>query len=67
MPFVFTLLGKGLASFGTRLIIAFFTERMIKHVFFSLAKYITKHTDTTKDDEFVSKLEDSYDNPDGGS
>lgn len=67
MPFILTLLGKGLASFGTKLIISLFTERMIKHVFFSLAKYIAKHTDTTKDDEFIDKLEDSYDSPDGGA
>ncbi|CCA66292.1 hypothetical protein Erwinia_phage_Rouille_00052 [Erwinia phage Rouille] len=66
MPFIFALLGKGLASFGAKLLIALFTERMIKHVFFTLAKYIAKRTQTTKDDEFLDKLEDTYDHPDSG-
>lgn len=64
MPFIFTILGNVLVSVGVKLLTSLFSERMVKQVFFSLAKYVASKTETKKDDEFLGKWEESYDEED---
>jgi len=56
---------KALGMFGTNLLIALFGEPMIQWVFFKAAHWVTKLTKTTLDDEFVDKLEDTYNKRNG--
>ena len=56
---------KALGLFGTNLLIALVGEPMIQWVFFKAAHWAAKLTKTQIDDEFVDKLEETYNKRNG--
>lgn len=59
------LLVKGLALFFTNLLVVLVGEPMIQWAFFKATKWLAQKTKTTVDDEFLVKLEDSYNKRNG--
>ncbi len=51
---------KGLKKMVTKLLVSVLSEKVLKYVFFSVAKLIVKSTKTKLDDEFLATVEDAY-------
>ena len=62
MPFVIGLVVKGLTAFLTRLMVTLASEQMIAWAFFKVAESVVKSTKTTKDDEWLEKVREVYQN-----
>lgn len=49
-----------LKSFGTKLLWSMVTEKMVEWMFFKVAQMVVSHTKTPHDDEWLAKIEESY-------
>ena len=62
MPFVTGLVVRGATAFLTRLLVTLASEQMIAWAFFKVAESVVKSTKTAKDDEWLEKVREVYQN-----
>ena len=55
-----TVFGKAVTAFFIKMIMSLATEKFIKWMFFYVGEQIVKSTNTDKDDLFLAKIKEAY-------
>ena len=62
MSMLLGLFTKGVTIFLTKLLTSLASEKMIEWAFFQIAEAVTKSTATSKDDAWLQKIKELYNN-----
>lgn len=67
MPALLSVLGKAFTSFFIKMAMSLATEKFIKWLFFYVGEQIVKSTKTDKDDQFLNKIKELYEDSDSSN